>query len=315
MKGCHSMVEKTKRETLGVRSLSIGALSRATRIPVETLRTWERRYGSPVPDRKPSGHRLYPASSVEHLRLVGRLLGQGHRAGGILGLSVRELESLLDLSRPRDARAGRAPESSELAAVPVEESIAELLRSARELDRDSMMREFRTLWGRLGPLRFLVECAGSFMVAVGKAWEEKTLEVRYEHFASACLADFLGEVREPYEDRARGPRVVLAMLPGDPHEGGLVMARTLMAIRGYRVVYLGLNTPIDEIAAAARSGVEAVALSVSAAMTRAHAARAVARLRDAVPRRVPLWVGGAGAPPPTKGVERLESLDALDARL
>lgn len=309
------MIEKKKREVSGLRSLSIGALSRATRIPVETLRTWERRYGSPVPERKPSGHRLYPASSVEHLRLVGRLLSQGHRAGAILGLPVRELEALLQLSGSLPHRSMSEPEASSIRDVPVADSITELLRSARDLDRDSMMREFRTLWGRLGPLRFLVECAGAFMVAVGESWREKTLEIRHEHFASACLTDFLGEVREPYEDRARGPRVVLAMLPGDPHEGGLVMVRTLMAVRGHRVVYLGLNTPIDEIAAAARSGVEAVALSVSAAMTRPRAAQGVAQLRDSVPRRIPLWVGGAGAPPSAKGVEYFESLEALDARL
>ena len=80
------------------RALSIGALSRATRIPVETLRTWERRYGAPRPVRKPSGHRLYPAATVEHLRRVGRLLSQGHRPAELLGLSLRQLDSMLSLS-------------------------------------------------------------------------------------------------------------------------------------------------------------------------------------------------------------------------
>jgi len=46
--------------------LTIGSLSRATGIPVETLRTWERRYQYPRPVRKPSGHRLYPLDSVAH---------------------------------------------------------------------------------------------------------------------------------------------------------------------------------------------------------------------------------------------------------
>ena len=74
--------------------LSIGALSRATQIPVETLRTWERRYGSPVALRKPSGHRVYPAAIVDQLRRVARLLSQGHRAGEILGLSASGVRSL-----------------------------------------------------------------------------------------------------------------------------------------------------------------------------------------------------------------------------
>ena len=50
--------------------VSIGALSRATGIPVETLRTWESRYGFPVPERRPSGHRLYPLAIVPRLRRI-----------------------------------------------------------------------------------------------------------------------------------------------------------------------------------------------------------------------------------------------------
>src|SRR4029077_16215410 len=60
--------------------LSIGALARATSIRVETLRTWERRYGYPVPERKPSGHRLYPVASVSRLRRIAQALASGHRA-------------------------------------------------------------------------------------------------------------------------------------------------------------------------------------------------------------------------------------------
>ena len=91
---------RTRTGAKGREALSIGALSRATRIPVETIRTWEQRYGSPVAVRKPSGHRLYSAGAVEHLRLVGRLLAHGHRPGEILPLSLRELDKLLSLSEP-----------------------------------------------------------------------------------------------------------------------------------------------------------------------------------------------------------------------
>ena len=70
--------------------LSIGALSRVTGIPPETLRTWEQRYGFPLPERKPSGHRVYPVTSVPRLRRIAEALARGHRArepllGGELG--------------------------------------------------------------------------------------------------------------------------------------------------------------------------------------------------------------------------------------
>ena len=43
--------------------------------------------------------------------------------------------------------------------------------------------------------------------------------------------------------------------------------------------------------------------------------KAVTALRDELPRRVALWIGGAGAPKPSKGVERFDSLETLDAGL
>jgi methanogenic corrinoid protein MtbC1 len=154
------------------------------------------------------------------------------------------------------------------------------------------------------------------MVAVGSAWENNTLEIHHEHFASACLSDLLREVREPFDHQARGPRVVAATFPGDAHESGLLMACVLMACRGYRVVYLGANTPMEQMAAAAKSGhIEIVAVSVSRGPSRRRASEDIGLLRQLLPRGVHLWVGGAGAPPPLDGVERFDSLESLDARL
>ena len=300
----------TEAET---RALSIGALSRATRIPVETLRTWERRYGAPRPIRKPSGHRLYAASAVEHLRRVSRLLAQGHRPAEVLLLPEKELDALLALG-PGSAT---TPAATPRAGPPrsAAESVQALLEATRALDRLGFLHELRTAWVRLGPLAFLEEVAGACLVDLGLKWQAGELEVRHEHFASACLSDFLRAAREPYDQRAHGPVVVTALLPEEVHEGGLLLAATLLAVRGRRVLYLGARTPIVEIAAAARNGgAEAIATSISSAIPARRSAAQLASLRRAVPARVPIWAGGAGAPA-TRGVERFDSLRALDTRL
>ena len=308
--------DKPRRAAAEPKALSIGALSRAARIPVETLRTWERRYGSPMPVRKPSGHRLYPAASVEHLRRVGRLLAHGHRPGEILGLSLRELDSLLSISEPRPKSSPEDPLASAFDGEQLGRSLETALRAAADFDDELLVQELRANWIRLGPLRFLQDYAGPLMVAIGRAWREKTLEIRHEHFASSCVLDFLREVREPFDEQARGPRLAATMLPGDIHEGGLLMVSALLAYRGYRVAYLGAGMPLDQIAAVGTSSdIEVVVISVSPAMPRKRAAKAVAELRHLLPRRVPLWVGGAGAPRVSEGVERFENLEVLDARL
>jgi MerR family transcriptional regulator, light-induced transcriptional regulator len=306
------MTRTAKRPAPDRETLSIGALARATRIPVETLRTWERRYGAPRPIRKPSGHRVYPAATVDHLRRVTRLLALGHRPAELLGLTVAELDALAAVSGPAPpAREVRAP----VGAETPEQTVRDLVRATSALDRETVLDELRASWAKLGPVPFFDEVAGPFLVAIGGGWAEGALAVRHEHFASAVLSDFLRGVREPFDRRARGPAVVAATLPGEAHDGGLLMASVILAMRGRRVLYLGADTPIEEIVATARAGnAEAVCVSVSGATPRARAAAALARLRAALPRRVPAWVGGAGAPA-VPGVERFASVGELDARL
>jgi DNA-binding transcriptional MerR regulator len=56
---------------------SIGAVAQMLGIPPATLRTWEERYGLPVPERSPGGHRVYSRDQVEQLRFVKTQIDQG----------------------------------------------------------------------------------------------------------------------------------------------------------------------------------------------------------------------------------------------
>jgi methanogenic corrinoid protein MtbC1 len=94
------------------------------------------------------------------------------------------------------------------------------------------------------------------------------------------------------------------------------MASVILTMRGCRLVYLGSDTPVDQITTTAREcEARAVALSVSAALPSRQASEAIAALRRALPRHTALWAGGAGVPKAPKGVERFETLAALDERL
>jgi DNA-binding transcriptional MerR regulator len=67
---------------------SIGAVARMLDIPVATIRNWEERYASIVPERSPGGHRLYSRDDVEQLRFIA--------AGMSRGLSAADAHRLLD---------------------------------------------------------------------------------------------------------------------------------------------------------------------------------------------------------------------------
>ncbi len=75
--------------------LTIGDVAEQSGVPAPTLRSWEMRYGFPVPARLPGGHRRYAESDVAAVREVLR-----HRDAGLaLEAAVRRVAA--DASAPR----------------------------------------------------------------------------------------------------------------------------------------------------------------------------------------------------------------------
>jgi DNA-binding transcriptional MerR regulator len=83
-----------------------GAVARMVRIPVATLRIWERRYQVVGPALTPSGHRLYSGADVERLLVIKQLVDQGHAIGSLASLAMPSLLEIADaravLSAPAD---------------------------------------------------------------------------------------------------------------------------------------------------------------------------------------------------------------------
>ncbi len=317
------MPDATRDTDTGGR-LTIGSLSRATGIPVETLRTWEQRYGFPEPERKTSGHRVYPLSIVGRLQRISAALARGHRAGEVVRASDEELDALLATPVVGRAAGGGGREAARLAATAGDRqalsgedraSLAESLAAVSAFDAPRLTRHLEHEWARLGPFDFLHRRIAPLVHAVGECWARGELEIRHEHFLSERVADLLRALRVPFEDIARGPLVVLTTLPGESHSLGLQMSSLVMVIGGCRVLYLGPQIPPEEAANVVREmGARALGLSVSVATAGKATAAAIAELRRLLPRRSLLLVGGAGAPEEVpRGVEVIEDLDRLHA--
>ena len=303
---------RVDREGAAAGLLSIGALSAATGIPVETIRTWERRYGFPRAERRPSGHRRYPVSTVSRVRRIAQAIAAGHRAAEVVPASERALDALLDAVPPGVPAPAREIPSRAL-PLPAGEP-ADQFEAVRAFDAGQLLHSFDADWARLGPVEFLERRAAPLLRAIGDAWSTGELDVRHEHFASACLGDFLRTVRVPLDDRARGPMVALATLPGERHGLGLQMAAVVLALAGWRTLMIGVDTPVPQIAALAR---EASIAAVGISMVHPHrGARAdsLASLRRRLHRHIALIVGGAAAPgaPAPLGITPLRDLAALE---
>jgi MerR family transcriptional regulator, light-induced transcriptional regulator len=130
------------------------------------------------------------------------------------------------------------------------------------------------------------------LTRTGEGWAAGELTVAQEHVLSAEVRARLDPLAISSASGVRGA-VVLACAPGERHELGLLMLAALLRADGWRVVYLGGDTPVDGALAMA-SHVDAGALCISAAMTdridRLRTDLAAAQL----PPRLTLFLGGRG---------------------
>lgn len=302
-------------------TLNIGALSMATGVPVETIRTWERRYGFPTSQRNDAGHRIYGVDAIEHLRLITAVLAQGYRPSQLRDLTQEDLENLLERSLPEEV--ARVPEAIPT-AQPNKETVSRAGRpwldhwmtAVASLDRERLENLFRAEFTRMEAITFLEERIGPFLVELGASWATGRLSVLHEHFASECVREYLVSSWRPMSDTARGEPVVLGTLSGEQHCLGLHMVALVIALSHKRVIFLGANTPVGDLAAAAEQcGAQAIAVSISSSAHRGSTRAFLQDLTEMVPPGVEILIGGGGAPSDLEGTLSFPTLRELHAHL
>jgi len=259
----------------GEKLYTIGTVSKLTGVGAITLRAWERRYGLIEPVRKESGHRLYTRQHIDQINRITALTQQGMR---ISQIRPEMLESGADTETGPDADHWRDYLNSMMGAIIGfdEERLEEIYNDALSLYPIGLVT--RKL---LTPL----------LVELGLRWENSEGSIAEEHFFAFYLRNKLGA---RYHHRARGNRgalILVAGLPGEYHEIGLLLFALAAHESGYRVLPLGANMPLDELAAVARKkDCDAIVLSGAIEPSGETLNRSLPRLVAA--KAAPVLVGG-----------------------
>lgn len=284
-------------------SFSIAAVERDTGLSKDVLRMWERRYGFPVPERDANGERAYPAEQVERLRLIKRLMDQGHRPGKLLALPADALPGLA----PK-----HAPPTRTQAATADTEGLEEMLRLIKQHDANGYMQALQQRLARQGLQRFVQDIVAPLTQRVGEAWEEGRFEVFEEHLFTELTKRVLRQAIAVLPLGTGKPRVLLTSVPDEQHILGLLMVEALFALEGAQCIPLGTQMPLTEINRAALAhGADIVTLSFSAAYPSRQIPELLQQLRQLLPPTVELWIGGAGVmrTTPPSGVRQFFSLE------
>jgi MerR family transcriptional regulator, light-induced transcriptional regulator len=130
-----------------------------------------------------------------------------------------------------------------------------------------------------------------YLRTLGERWRDGDASVAQEHFATGLLrARLLGLARG--WDRGAGPRALLACPSGERHDLGLIILGLALRDRGWRVTFLGPDTPIKTLAAAAdQLAPDVVVLSSLTREPLVEAAAEIARMASSRP----VLLAGPGA--------------------
>lgn len=261
----------------------IGEMSRRLGVSPQVLRAWERRYGLLAPERSEGGYRLYGVEDERRARALLRYQQEG-------------------CSTAEAARLARAAPAADGAAVAVwteelgrvrERLLATLIRA----DEAGAQASLDELFAIADLERALADGVLPVLRDIGERWAADDISVAAEHYATNVIQSRLLALARGW-DQGAGPQAVLACLPEEQHALGLIAFGLVLRRRGWRVVYLGPNTPLDSVAQWLDEA--APAATVIASVSAERFERAAGPLR-ALAARARLLLGGAGASPALAG--------------
>jgi MerR family transcriptional regulator, light-induced transcriptional regulator len=266
--------------------LRIGELSRRVGISDHLLRAWESRYGLLHPVRSPGGFRLYSEADESRIRAMQAYLADGLSAAEAAHAALRD---------------GAGADGA--LAMPAGRELSAALQQALDaFDEPAAQAVLDRLLADLSVPAVLRNVVLPYLADLGQRWQRGTASVAMEHFASNIIRGRLAGLARSWGS-GHGPQGLLACPHGEQHDLALMIFGIVLHHHGWRIEYLGANTPVEEIARAAVSRPDLVVL----AATRPQALEPLrAELAD-LARRVPLALAGAGA--------TAQIADAVGARL
>jgi MerR family transcriptional regulator, light-induced transcriptional regulator len=215
--------------------MRIGDLSARTGVTAHQLRAWERRYRLLEPRRSSGNYRLYSPADEARVRLMQRYLANGVPAAHAAELTIAARFTV---------SAGRGSE------IPLRDVLAaheDLHETLGRFDETPAQRTLERLFVAFTPSTVTRDVLLPYMHQVGTRWGTGHVTIAQEHFATNFFQARLYALARGW-DRGLGPRALLACAPSEQHTLGLIAFGIALHELGWRVTYLGSDTPIEALA-------------------------------------------------------------------
>ena len=267
---------------------NLKAVLKQTGLKADTLRAWERRYGVPSPTRSGGGHRLYTQHDIEALNWLMARLREGLSISRAVDL-WRRIEAggsdALPIVLPATPFAKLRPVGSTL-----DELRNEWLAACLAYDEQRAEQAAAQAFALYPPETVCLELLRWALAEVGVLWQKGAATVQQEHFVSELATRQLESLLMAASPATRPGQILAACPPQEHHVFGLLLLTFLLRRRGWAVVYLGANVPVEQLEAT----VAAVrpSFSILTAM-RLPSAAALLETAQALQDHTPIGYGGS----------------------
>ncbi|MBK6870341.1 MAG: MerR family transcriptional regulator [Kineosporiaceae bacterium] len=232
--------------------IRIGELSRRVGVSEHTLRAWESRYGLLQPIRSTGGYRLYSPRDEAVVRRMTTLMTTGLSAAEAAetALAGTPAPTLTDPVEPVDAVGEPVHESVDQGSVAV--GVRQLTVALARFDEQSAHAVLDRLFSELAVTTVLRDVVLPYLHDLGERWARGEASVPQEHFASNLIRGRLAALATGWGSGS-GPLALVACPPREPHDLPLMIFGVTLHRMGWRVLYLGADTPGRALTEAAQT--------------------------------------------------------------
>ncbi|ADJ26431.1 cobalamin B12-binding domain protein [Dehalogenimonas lykanthroporepellens BL-DC-9] len=180
-----------------------------------------------------------------------------------------EAEAVIEAGRRELASGADKPVAGAVAEEPLPELAERFLKTLLAGDRETAAAMiFKAVDDGLSIRDLYLDIFQPCLYEVGTLWHQGKITVAHEHYFSAATQFIMSELYPRIRRQVASPvkgTVVVACVTGELHEIGSRMTADLLEMAGWRVMYLGANTPATAVVDLAREQ-KAVALALSMAL-------------------------------------------------
>ncbi len=220
-------------------TFNLKAVLQETGLAADTLRAWERRYGLPMPDRTPGGHRLYSQRDIAIIKWLMARQREGLSISHAVDLWNELTESGQD-PLPESVNGTFSIPSANL------DSIRQVwLQACLNFNENGAEQVLNQAFALHPTETVCIEVLQRGLNEIGEMWYRAEASVQQEHFTSALAQRRLDALITAAPSPTRPQRSVIGCPAGEQHTFTPLLLSLLLRRRGLKVVYLGANVPIQ----------------------------------------------------------------------